>query len=572
GKSLVSLSLSSLRWSELAVEKGREQPWSDSRLSSMSPLLLFLLSLSSSFAFSPFPPSEGDVRHLYPQSSISILLQSHSHVLPYLLGWIENIDYPKKRLHLNIYLSPEAKEDTTREQIQWWKGQISSFFKSLSIHETSKLEGKSWQEHALVNARQLLSSFVLFWNGDDLPSNDRFLSRIFNKSRPLVSSLLLPPSSHLGRWNIKLNTQLINNNIDSNAKMDEIGIVEYPFILNLDLSDSTYLTFEKGNVRGYDGIDSPLSVFSFSARVMSIPLLVDRSISIGWHIDQSFPLEERRMMLCYLLSQLVVDHSSIPLPQSRSVRAPRPQKKKFGFEKIYVINLRRRPERRAIMQTICDVIALECEFLDATDGRSLPSSYTVTQLDSFIDPSTKRKMTNGEVGCFLSHYRIWEEVSSLGLSRVLVLEDDARIIDGAFKMINEMMEDIVKTRTNWGLIYMGRKRTKEHIKSDMWVEGIRHLSTVGYSYWTVGYALSLEGAKTLLGGNPLERMVPVDEYLPIMADVHPNEEWKQAFKSRSLSMFSIHPLVIYPHRYTNEEGHVSDTEDSQIHEKKRDEL
>ncbi|GMR42514.1 hypothetical protein PMAYCL1PPCAC_12709 [Pristionchus mayeri] len=526
------------------------------------PFLVFPLSLS----LSPFPPEDGDVRHLYPQSSIAFLIGSHSHLLPYLLGWIENVDYPKKRLHLGIYLTPDAKEDSTKEQIQWWIGQTAPLFKSLSLHETTKMEGKEWEEDALNNARQKQSSFLLFWKADDLPSNSQFLTKIFHKSRPVVSSILLSPPSHRGLWNIDLTPDLLK--IKSGAQLTEISRVSFPFVLNLDKMDSAYLTFEEGNIRGYEGKGSPSEVFEFSARVMSIPLFLDRSLPIGWHFHPRLPIDERRMSLRYLLADQIVDFASISIPQSRSVRAPLPLKKKFGFEKIMVINLRRRPERRKIMEGICDVIGIECEFVEATDGRSLPSSYPLTQLESFLDPSSKRKMTNGEVGCFLSHYRIWESVVADGLSRVLVMEDDARLVDGAFKMMGEMMEDMMKERTQWGLVYMGRKRTPEHIKKDVWVSGVRHLSTVGYSYWTVGYALSLEGAKSLLSGNPLERMLPVDEYLPIMANVHPNEEWMNAFENRSLRMFTIHPLVIYPHRYTNEKGHLSDTEKSEIYEEK----
>lgn len=59
---------------------------------------------------------------------------------------------------------------------------------------------------------------------------------------------------------------------------------------------------------------------------------------------------------------------------------------------------------------------------------------------------------------------MWESVVSSGFSRVLIVEDDARFVDGAFMMIREMMEDIMKKRIDWGLIYMGRKRTAEHTK------------------------------------------------------------------------------------------------------------
>jgi collagen beta-1,O-galactosyltransferase len=59
-------------------------------------------------------------------------------------------------------------------------------------------------------------------------------------------------------------------------------------------------------------------------------------------------------------------------------------------------------------------------------------------------------------------------------------------------------------------------------------------------------------------------MVPVDEYLPIMYDRHPRNEWKQFYRNRNLKAFSVHPLFIYPTHYIGEEGYLSDTEDSVV--------
>jgi collagen beta-1,O-galactosyltransferase len=42
-----------------------------------------------------------------------------------------------------------------------------------------------------------------------------------------------------------------------------------------------------------------------------------------------------------------------------------------------------------------------------------------------------------------------------------------------------------------------------------------------YTHWTVGYLLSLQGAKKLVNEEPLKKLVPVDEYLPIMFDRQP---------------------------------------------------
>lgn len=55
----------------------------------------------------------------------------------------------------------------------------------------------------------------------------------------------------------------------------------------------------------------------------------------------------------------------------------------------------------------------------------------------------------------------------------------------------------------------------------MWVKGVRNLVHPHYSYWTLGYILSLNGAKKLLKANPLNKMLPVDEFLPVMFNKHP---------------------------------------------------
>lgn len=53
------------------------------------------------------------------------------------------------------------------------------------------------------------------------------------------------------------------------------------------------------------------------------------------------------------------------------------------------------------------------------------------------------------------------------------------------------------------------------------VEGVVNLVEADYSYWTLGYALSLQGARKLLQAQPLSKMLPVDEYLPVMFNKHP---------------------------------------------------
>ena len=66
--------------------------------------------------------------------------------------------------------------------------------------------------------------------------------------------------------------------------------------------------------------------------------------------------------------------------------------------------------------------------------------------------------------------------------------------------------------------YLGRKRLEKD--KERLVEGSERLAWPHYSYWTLSYALSNAGAHKLLAQKPLTKMVPVDEFLPIMFDRH----------------------------------------------------
>lgn len=53
------------------------------------------------------------------------------------------------------------------------------------------------------------------------------------------------------------------------------------------------------------------------------------------------------------------------------------------------------------------------------------------------------------------------------------------------------------------------------------VPNIRNLVEADYSYWTLGYMISLQGANKLLRAEPLSKVLPVDEFLPVMYNKHP---------------------------------------------------
>lgn len=185
----------------------------------------------------------------------------------------------------------------------------------------------------------------------------------------------------------------------------------------------------------------------------------------------------------------------------------------------------------------------------------------IKYLEGYEDPYHARQMKLGEVGCFLSHYRIWEQMIERGEKEVLVLEDDVRF-DTKFvqNSLNTLKQ--VRESTNWDFLYFGRKILESH--KELSVQGTENIVTVEYSYWTVGYAITLEGAKKLVNANPMKSLIPVDEYIPVMYNRHPNDTWSNAFPNRNLVAYSADPLLLYPQLYIGDSGYISDTENSVI--------
>ncbi len=58
--------------------------------------------------------------------------------------------------------------------------------------------------------------------------------------------------------------------------------------------------------------------------------------------------------------------------------------------------------------------------------------------------------------------------------------------------------------------------------------------------------------------------MPVDEYLPIMFDEHPELTWKNYYTNRNLLAFTAEPLLVYPTHYTGDSGYISDTENTTV--------
>ncbi|KAI6173397.1 hypothetical protein M3Y98_01077000 [Aphelenchoides besseyi] len=431
-------------------------------------------------AHSLFPgatPEDGDYRHLYPKLCLSLRIFETEHSFSYQLGWLEDLKYPKDRIHFQFLVQEDS---LLQNLIKRWSISVGRFYISVQTDETTANE---WYEQALVFGRKKTCAFAFLTTSDIFLRSDSLLNLIAN-DKVVVSPLVIEPFA-----------------LHSNGR----GLVE-----------SHHLT---GQVK-------------------------------------------ELLQLSSLLNYLH-DSRSTAILHSNALPAWYPEPTTFGFDRVYVVNLQRRPERMKRMESIMKLLGIDYVRFNATDGRTLTEKELsdIHVLPGYLDPYHKRPLKRGEIGCFLSHYRIWTEIVTEKLDRVLIFEDDIRFTENSTKILRGMVEDLMKMRDEWDLIYLGRKKNDANAQ-EFYVRGHRYLSTVTYSYWTLGYAISQRGAQKLLDAEPLKKLVALDEFLPIMYDQHPNNEWSFHFENRDLLAFSVYPLVVTPMKYTHEPGYVSDTEDS----------
>ncbi|MDL2336840.1 MAG: glycosyltransferase family 25 protein [Pseudomonadota bacterium] len=166
---------------------------------------------------------------------------------------------------------------------------------------------------------------------------------------------------------------------------------------------------------------------------------------------------------------------------------------------IFVINLDRSADRRRMMQARLATAGLVAQFFPAVDGR-------VLRRDSMDDLEKASGLSDGEVGCYLSHLSVWRAISESRVARALVLEDDVRL-DPA---LNAILADLASPPCNEIDLIRLSCSQKAVGKTLMKLSSHRSLllPTKNPSS-AMAYVVTMRGAKRLL--NALSRpFIPID--------------------------------------------------------------
>ena len=127
--------------------------------------------------------------------------------------------------------------------------------------------------------------------------------------------------------------------------------------------------------------------------------------------------------------------------------------------KTVVINLPDRKDR--IQRFNANNTNLEYELFNAVEGYKISYDKLLSQgFDTdhnWIDPLLNTPLTKGEVGCFMSHWHIWNKCIEKN-EAILVLEDDAIITD------KFDVEEI--SQLPYDFVYLGWKEMEESEEID----------------------------------------------------------------------------------------------------------
>lgn len=169
---------------------------------------------------------------------------------------------------------------------------------------------------------------------------------------------------------------------------------------------------------------------------------------------------------------------------------------------IFIINLPQSNDRRDFMKAQCESLCIPPVFIDAVYGKDLSES----EISQYCNQNKAkqlfgRELLLGEIGCALSHKKIYQKMIDDNIPYAVIIEDDAIVS----RDIECVLKSILSSKLNWDLILLGHhKNNVKGIKSPISLWDKHFISTkyilgrlADFGFGTYGYFVTLQGAKKL---------------------------------------------------------------------------
>ncbi|XP_006816484.1 procollagen galactosyltransferase 2-like, partial [Saccoglossus kowalevskii] len=421
-----------------------------------------------------------------PTIFLPILARNKAHTLPVFLAYIDRLDYPKSRMR--IWIQSDHNIDNTTSILKEWVSNVKHTYRSIDESYADEPDKYStevgpldWPEErfshmiklrqeALDEARRQWADFIFFVDCDNFIEEPQTLNLLIAEKKTIIAPMMESDSAYANFWcgvddqGYYIRTPEYLPTLRRERKgCFPVPMVHSTFLIDLRRSSSLKLQFNPLN--SYRGDYDDILIFAYSAKIAEIQMYVLNTWYFGMLLsplqnDDTLHTSIEQMVHCALES--MIDRP--PLLTSEHVTVPVRHTERLGFDEIYMINLLRRPDRRERMVAAFDLLGIDATLVDAVDGQELTDEKVlelgIKMLPGFADPYHGRELTKGEIGCFLSHYNIWQEVVSKNYSKVMVLEDDVRFKFKFLERLNAMMAELKELHINWDIVAI-LEETKE---------------------------------------------------------------------------------------------------------------
>jgi glycosyl transferase family 25 len=176
--------------------------------------------------------------------------------------------------------------------------------------------------------------------------------------------------------------------------------------------------------------------------------------------------------------------------------------------RVHVINLESSVERRARLGQRLAALGVEHRFFRALDGRTGAAAFESCDLQRYR-LNTGRMPSDGEIGCYASHLRLWQRCAETD-EPLVVMEDDAEP-QPMFAAALEVAGDLI---ARYGFLRFEYDGPAQPART-------RPIETVGaftahyfvkYPYGAMCYALSSPVARAFVAASR-ELRAPVDQFI-----------------------------------------------------------
>ncbi|KAM6233188.1 procollagen galactosyltransferase 1 [Porphyrio hochstetteri] len=409
------------------------------------PLLLLLLLLLAA------GPGPGPARGYFPEERwspesalrpprvmVALVARNAAHALPVTLGALERLRHPKDRTAL--WVAVDHSVDNTTALLRDWLVRVQGLYhrvewrpmeepRSYPDEEGPKHWTPSRYEHvmklrqaALESARAIWADYVLFLDADNVLTNPDTLGLLMAENKTVVAPMLDSRAAYSNFW-CGMTAQGYYRRTPAYLPVRKrerrgcfaVPMVHSTFLLDLRKEAARALAFYPPHP-DYTWAFDDIIVFAFSCRRAEVQMFVCNREVYGFlpvPLRAHSTLRDEADSFLHVQLEIMVKHP--PAEPSPHVWVPPKVPDKMGFDEVFMINLKRRADRRQRMLRTLHEQEIACKVVEAVDGKALNSSEVealgIRMLPGYKDPYHGRPLTRGELGCFLSHYRVWQEVS-----------------------------------------------------------------------------------------------------------------------------------------------------------------